>query len=76
MSDPETVTPTREVQLDGQRAARLDFRGNVDGAAVRATALCTLQGQRAFVVVAQALLKDFEGAAPTFETILSSFRLK
>jgi hypothetical protein len=76
MSDPETVTPTREVQIDGRTAARLDFRGSVDGAAVRATALCTLQGQRAFVVVAQALLKDFEGAAPTFEAILSSFRLK
>ncbi|HSE94894.1 MAG TPA: hypothetical protein VLD61_03335 [Methylomirabilota bacterium] len=76
MSDPETVTPTREVPLDGRTAARLDFRGSVDGAAVRATALCALQGQRAFVVVAQALLKDFEGVASVFETILSSFRLK
>jgi hypothetical protein len=75
MSDPETVTPTREVPLAGRTAARLDFRGRVDGAAVRATAVCALQGQRAFVVVAQALLRDFEGAAPTFETILASFRL-
>jgi hypothetical protein len=75
MSDPETVTPTREVPLGGRPAARLDFRGSVDGAAVRATALCALRGQRAFVVVAQALLKDFEAAAPTFETILTSFRL-
>jgi len=76
MSDPETVAPTREIQLDGQPAARLDFRGSVDGAAVRATALCALRGQRAFVVVAQALLGDFEGVAATFERILASFRLK
>ena len=76
MNDPETVTPTREVTLDGRPAARLDFRGSVDGAAVRATALCALRERRAFVVVAQALAAEFEGAAGAFEQILASFRLR
>jgi hypothetical protein len=76
MNDPETVIPTREVMVDGRPAARLDFRGSVDGAAVRATALCALRERRAYVVVAQALAAEFEGAAGAFEQILASFRLR
>jgi len=76
MSEPETVEPTREVGLDGRPAARLDFRGVVDGAIVRARALCTFRDRQAFVVVAQALSADFDREAATFETILSSFKLK
>ena len=76
MSDPETVTPTRPVRLDGRPAARLDFKGYVDGALVRATALCTFQDRRAFVVVGQALAAEFDGEAVTFDTILRSFRLR
>ena len=75
MNDPETVTPTRAVRIDGQPAARLDFKGYVDGALVRATALCTFQDRRAFVVVGQALAAEFDGEAVTFDTILRSFRL-
>jgi hypothetical protein len=76
MSGPETVTPTRPVRLEGRPAARLDFKGYVDGALVRATALCTFQDRRAFVVVGQALAAEFDGEAGTFETILRSFRLR
>ncbi|MFI5008298.1 MAG: hypothetical protein ACHQKZ_12700 [Solirubrobacterales bacterium] len=76
MNDPETVTPTRPVRLEGRPAARLDFKGYVDGALVRATALCTFQDRRAFVVVGQALAAEFDGEALTFDTILRSFRLR
>jgi hypothetical protein len=76
MNDPETVTPTRPVRIDGRPAARLDFRGYVDGALVRATALCTFQDRRAFVVVGQALAAEFDGEAATFDAILRSFRLR
>ena len=76
MNDPETVMPTRPVRLDGRPAARLDFKGYVDGALVRATALCTFQDRRAFVVVGQALATEFDGESVTFDTILRSFRLR
>jgi hypothetical protein len=76
MTDPETVTPTRSVVIDGRPAARLDFKGYVDGALVRATALCTFQDRRAFVVAGQALAAEFDGEAGTFDTILRSFRLR
>jgi hypothetical protein len=76
MNDPETVIPTRPVTLDGRPAARLDFRGYVDGALVRATALCTFQERRAFVVVGQALASEFDGEAGTFDAILRSFHLR
>jgi hypothetical protein len=76
MNDPETVTPTRPVRIEGRPAARLDFKGYVDGALVRATALCTFQDRRAFVVVGQALAAEFDGEAGAFETILRSFRLR
>jgi hypothetical protein len=76
MTEPETVTPTQAVQLEGQPAARLDFKGYVDGALVRATALCTFRERRALVVVGQALAAEFEGEAPVFDTILRSFRLR
>jgi hypothetical protein len=76
MSEPETVTPTTSVRIDGRPAARLDFRGYVDGALVRATALCTFQDRRAFVVVAQALAAEFDGEAGTFDGILRTFKLR
>ena len=76
MNDPETVMPTRPVRVDGRPAARLDFKGYVDGALVRATALCTFQDRRAFVVVGQALATEFDAEAVTFDTILRSFRLR
>ena len=76
MNDPETVTPTRTVAIEGRPAARLDFKGYVDGALVRATTLCTFQGSRAFVVAGQALAAEFDGEAGTFDTILRSFRLR
>ena len=76
MSDPETVEPTREIRLDGRSAARLDFRGVVDGASVRARTLCTFRDRQAFVVAAQALSPDFDREAATFEAILSSFKLE
>jgi hypothetical protein len=76
MGDPETVEPTRPVRLDGRPAVRLDFRGSVDGARVRATALCAVRGRRAYFVVGQALVDDFEAEARTFETILASFKLR
>jgi len=76
MNEPETVAPTRSVRIDGRPAARLDFRGYVDGALVRATALCTFQDRRAFVVAGQALAADFDGEAGMFDTILRSFKLR
>jgi hypothetical protein len=76
MTEPETVTPTRSVSIDGRPAARLDFKGYVDGALVRATALCTFRGSRAFVVVGQALAAEFDGEASVFDTILRSFKLQ
>jgi hypothetical protein len=76
VSDPETVLPTRVISIDGRPAARLDFKGSVDGAPVRATALCTFQNRRAFVVVGQALASEFDAEAGTFDTILRSFRLR
>ncbi len=76
MTDPETVTPTRPVRLEGRPAARLDFKGFVDGTLVRATALCTFRDRRAFEVVGQALAAEFDGEAGTFDTILRSFRLR
>ena len=76
MNDPENVTPTRPVRLDGRPAARLDFKGYVDGALVRATALCTFQDRRAFVVVGQALATEFDAETVTFDTILRSFKLR
>jgi len=76
MNDPENVTPTRPVRLDGRPAARLDFKGYVDGALVRATALCTFQDRRAFVVVGQALATEFDAESVTFDTILRSFKLR
>jgi hypothetical protein len=76
MNDPENVMPTRPIRLDGRPAARLDFKGYVDGALVRATALCTFQDRRAFVVVGQALATEFDAETVTFDTILRSFRLR
>lgn len=76
MSEPETVTPTQVVRLDGRSAARLDFKGLVDGVLVRATALCTFRDRRAFVVVGQALAAEFEAEASTFDAVLQSFRLR
>jgi hypothetical protein len=76
MNIPETVLPTRPVRIENRPAARLDFQGYVDGVLVRATALCTFQDRRAFLVVGQALASEFDGEASTFETILRSFRLK
>ncbi len=76
MNDPENVMPTRPVRLDGRPAARLDFKGYIDGALVRATALCTFQDRRAFVVVAQALASEFDGEVAMFDTILRSFKLR
>ena len=76
MNDPENVMPTRPIRVDGRPAARLDFKGYVDGAQVRATALCTFQDRRAFEIVGQALAAEFDGEAGTFDTILRSFRLR
>ena len=76
MNDPENVMPTRPIRVDGRPAARLDFKGYVDGAQVRATALCTFQDRRAFVVVGQALATEFDAESLTFDTILRSFKLR
>jgi hypothetical protein len=76
MTEPETVAPTRTIDVAGTPGARLDFKGYVDGALVRATALCTFRDRRAFVVVGQALAAEFDGEAGTFDTILRSFRLR
>ena len=48
----------------------------MDGAQVRATALCTFQDRRAFVVVGQALATEFDAETVTFDTILRSFKLR
>jgi hypothetical protein len=77
MTEPETVKPTRRLQLGGTRpAARLDFQGLVDSDMVRATALCTVRDRLAFVVVGQALASEFDTEFSAFESILGSFRLK
>ena len=76
MNDPENVMPTRPIRVDGRPAARLDFKGYVDGTRVRATALCTFQDRRAFVVVGQALATEFDAETVTFDTILRSFKLR
>ena len=76
MNDPENVMPTRPIRIDGRPAARLDFKGYVDGAQVRATALCTFQDRRAFVVVGQALATEFDAETVMFDTILRSFKLR
>jgi hypothetical protein len=76
MGDPEVVEPPRAVRLGDRPAARLDFRGTVDGARVRATALCAVRDRRAYFVVGQALAAEFDAEARTFETILGSFKLQ
>lgn len=76
MTEPETVRPTRQLQFEGRLAARLDFQGLVDGAMVRATALCTFRDRQAFVVVGQALSSEFDAEFSRFESILQSFKLK
>ena len=77
MTEPETVKPTRRLQLGGPRpAARLDFQGLVDSDMVRATALCTVRDRQVFVVVGQALASEFDTEFSAFESILGSFRLK
>jgi hypothetical protein len=76
MIEPETVRPTRQLQVSGRPAARLDFQGLVDSDMVRATALCTLRDRQAFMIVGQALSSEFDGDFANFETILGSFRLR
>ena len=76
MTEPETLKPTRQVDVSGRPAARLDFQGLVDGDMVRATALCTFKGRQAFVVVGQALASEFDSSFSAFESILASFRLR
>jgi hypothetical protein len=76
MVEPETVRPTRQLQVGGRPAARLDFQGLVDSDMVRATALCTLRDRQAFMVVGQALSSEFDGDFANFESILGSFRLR
>jgi hypothetical protein len=76
MVEPETVRPTRQLQVGGRPAARLDFQGLVDSEMVRATALCTLRDRQAFMVVGQALSSEFDGDFANFESILGSFRLR
>jgi hypothetical protein len=76
MVEPETVRPTRQLQVSGRPAARLDFQGLVDGDMVRATALCTVRERQAFMVVGQALSSEFDSDYANFESILGSFRLR
>lgn len=76
MTEPETLKPTRQLQLGTRPAARLDFQGLVDSDMVRATALCTFRDRQAFVVVGQALASEFDTEFSAFESILGSFRLK
>ena len=76
MVEPETVRPTRQLQVSGRPAARLDFQGLVDSEMVRATALCTLRDRQAFMVVGQALSSEFDSDFGNFESILGSFRLR
>ena len=76
--DAYTYAGPRTLQffIEGRPAARLDFKGYVDGAQVRATALCTFQDRRAFVVVGQALATEFDAETVAFDTILRSFKLR
>jgi hypothetical protein len=76
MTEPETLRPTRRVDLGGRPAARLDFQGLVDSDVVRATALCTFKGRQAFVVVGQALASEFDSYVSAFDQILTSFRVR
>ncbi len=76
MTEPETLRPTRQIQLGSRPAARLEFQGLVDSDVVRATALCTVRDRQAFMVVGQALASEFDTEFPSFESILGSFRLK
>ena len=76
MSEPETVRPSQRVEVDGKPAVRLDFLGYVDGAAVRASALCTFRDRRAYFVVAQALPTSFDAEAALFDRILQSFHVR
>jgi hypothetical protein len=76
MTEPETLRPTRQVQLGARPGARLEFQGLVDGDMVRATALCTVRDRQAFMVVGQALASEFDTEFPTFESILTSFRVR
>jgi hypothetical protein len=76
MTEPETLKPTRPVQVSGRPAARLDFQGIVDGDVVRAAVLCTFKDKQAFVVVGQALASEFDSEFSSFESILASFRLR
>lgn len=76
LSDAELVEPTRQVELGGRPAARLELMGSVDGIPIRARALCAVRDHRAFVVVAQALPGEFDAEAATFDGILASFRLR
>ena len=76
MTEPETLRPTRQLQLGSRPAARLEFQGLVDSDMVRATALCAVRDRQAFMVVGQALASEFDTEFPSFESILGSFRLK
>jgi hypothetical protein len=76
MTEPETLKPTRQADVNGRAVARLDFQGLVDTDMVRATALCTFKGRQAFVVVGQALASEFDSYVSTFEQILTSFRVR
>jgi hypothetical protein len=76
MVEPEMVRAPQRVQIDGKPAVRLDFLGYVDGAAVRASALCTFRDRRAYFAVAQALVSSFDGETALFDVILQSFHVK
>src|SRR5262249_22982145 len=76
MAEPEMVRAPQRVQVDGKPAVRLDFLGYVDGAAVRASALCTFRDRRAYFAVAQALVASFDGEAASFDTILRSLHVR
>jgi hypothetical protein len=76
MSEPEAVKPPQRIEVDGKPAVRLDFVGYVDGAPVRASALCAFRDRRAYFVVAQALSSGFDAEAATFDTILQSFHVR
>jgi hypothetical protein len=74
--DSPLVGPVQAVSAGPVPAIRLEAGGEVDGEAIRATTLCAVRDQRAFVVVAAALAGDYLGAAVAFESILASFRLE
>ena len=76
MTEPETLKPTRPVEVNGRPGARLDFQGLVDNDMVRATAVCTFKDRQAFLVVGQALASEFDADFSTFESILASFRVR